>query len=179
VVGLAARGEGCALFFQLTAKLPHMKKLYLTAAFALLISCSNGDDTVFLPQPQPNVFNLTGRWNLKSKISNGHAQSLSGCEQDYNWYQFGADNAAIIGRFNLYSQGGNNFCNQATGQGSYSVAGTVLTYSGSTATYIEKFNIISANSLTIQLEKFSYTDSGGQHNIPANDRIIEICNKAE
>lgn len=155
-----------------------MKKLCFTAALMLLISCSSDDDTNETITENPSI-NLSGRWELISKSQNGRLQAITDCEKNYNWYKFGTDNGAIIGKFLMYQSGGNNYCRQNTGQVTYSISDNILTYKSETSNSVTKYNIISANSLTIRLEKFYTKTSTGESTVPQVERIIETCNKVQ
>jgi len=154
-----------------------MKKLCITAVLILLISCSSDQNNESIADNHPT--NLSGHWELISKSQNGRPQAISDCEKNYNWYKFGADNGAIIGKFVMYQSGGNNYCRQNTGQVTYSVSDNILTYTSGTSNSITKYNIISANSLTIRLEKFYTRTSTGESTVPQIERIIETCNKVQ
>ncbi|GEP50273.1 hypothetical protein FNO01nite_09450 [Flavobacterium noncentrifugens] len=157
-----------------------MKRLIIAVALMLLFSCSsdgNNDETT--ENLSPASTNLTGHWNLIAKTVNGQPQAISGCEEDYNWYEFGTDNGAIIGKFSMYQTGGNNYCRQITGQGAYSVTGDILTYTSGENGSITKYNIISANSLTIRLERFYSKTATGEATVPQAQRVVETCNKSQ
>lgn len=71
-----------------------------------------------------------------------------------------------------------NYCEQSTTESDYVIENGVLTYTKSSG-YVSKYNVISANDLTIKLEMFYYTTNLGEVNVPQNQRVTEICNKAE
>lgn len=155
-----------------------MKKfLYLTLLGSML-SCSGSDNNSQIqnPIPVPPVTNLSGRWNLSKKIIDGQTLNASYCETQYNYYQFAADGGAVFGQYHMYSVGGTNYCEQQTLEGVYALTGAVLTYTQ--GSNVVKYNVISANSLTINLQMFYYQNADGNTIIPVNDRIMEICNKA-
>ena len=157
-----------------------MKKILFMALFASTFACSSSDDNSqpTTPNTPPETVTLSGRWNLSKKPINGQIQTASYCEDLYNYYQFSADGGAIVGKFRPYSIGQTNYCEQSTTEGDYTITGGVLTYTKSSG-YISKYNVVSANDLTIKLEMFYYTTNLGEVNVPQNERVIEICNKAE
>ncbi|WP_091145885.1 lipocalin-like domain-containing protein [Flavobacterium caeni] len=157
-----------------------MKKILLMALFASTFACSSSDDISqpTVPNTPPETQHLSGRWNLSHKSVNGQIQAISDCEDQYNYYQFSADGGAIVGKFRMYQVGMTNYCEQSTTEGDYTIEDGVLTYTKSSG-YVSKYNVISANDLTIKLEMFYYTTNLGEINVPQNERIIEICNKAE
>jgi len=147
----------------------------------LSISCSGNDDNneSLTVNPQPISSNLAGHWKLTAKSINGQSQGISGCEKDYNWYEFGIDNGAIIGKFATYRSGETNYCRQNTGQGTYSVSNNILTYTSGENASVTKYNIISANSLTIRLQRFYIRTSTTETTVPIAERVIETCNKTQ
>ena len=162
-----------------------LKQLSLTIILAAVlavttVSCSNSDDSSQPSNPNtpPETVMLSGRWNLSKKSVNGQIQTASYCEDLYNYYQFSADGGAIVGKFRPYSVGQTNYCEQSTTEGDYIISNGILTYTKSSG-YVSKYNVISANDLTIKLEMFYYTTNLGEVNVPQSERVIEICNKAE
>lgn len=157
-----------------------MKKILILTLLASMFACSSSDDSLQPSNPNtpPETQQLSGRWNLSKKSINGQIQTASYCEDLYNYYQFSADGGAIVGKFRPYSIGQTNYCEQSTTEGDYTISNGVLTYTKSSG-YISKYNVISANDLTIKLEMFYYTTNLGEVNVPQNERFIEICNKAE
>lgn len=157
-----------------------MKKILLIALFALTFACSSSDDNSqpTVPNTPTETQHLSGRWNLSHKSVNGQIQAISDCEDQYNYYQFSTDGGAIVGKYRMYQVGMTNYCEQSTTEGDYVIENGVLTYTQS-AGYISKYNVISTNDLTIKLERFYYTTNLGEVNVPQNERVIEICNKAE
>ncbi len=157
-----------------------MKKILLMTLFASTVACSSSDDNSqpTTPSTPPETQQLSGRWNLSHKSINGQIQAISDCEDQYNYYQFSNDGGAIVGKFRMYQIGMTNYCEQATTEGDYVIENGVMTYTKSSG-YTSKYNVISANDLTIKLEMFYYTTNLGEVNVPQNERVIEICNKAE
>lgn len=146
---------------------------------APMFSCTNSDDSsnpAVTSTPTENQ-HLSGRWNLYKKSVNGQLQSISDCERQYNYYQFSSDGGAIVGRFRMYTVGNTYYCEQSTSDGEYDITGDVLTYTRTGA--ITKYNIVSANELTIKLEMFYYENVNGQFTVPQNERVTDICNRAE
>ncbi len=145
-----------------------------------MVSCSNSDDNSQLTMPNipPDTVALSGRWNLSHKSVNGQIQAISDCEDQYNYYQFSTDGGAIVGKFRMYQIGMTNYCEQSTTEGDYAISNGVLTYTKSSG-YVAKYNVISANDLTIKLEMFYYTTNLGEVNVPQSERVIEICNKEQ
>ncbi len=154
--------------------------ILVAALISPMISCSNSDDNSqqTTPNTPPETQQLSGRWNLSHKSVNGQIQAISDCEDQYNYYQFSTDGGAIVGKFRMYSIGQTNYCEQSSTEGDYTISNGVLTYTKSSG-YIAKYNVISANDLTIKLEMFFYTTNLGEVDVPQNERVIEICNKAE
>lgn len=162
-----------------------LKQLSLTIILAAVLavttlSCSNSDDNFqsTIPSTPPETQQLSGRWNLSHKSVNGQIQAISDCEEQYNYYQFSTDGGAIVGKFRMYQVGMTNYCEQSSTEGDYTISNGVMTYTKSSG-YVSKYNVISTNDLTIKLEMFYYTTNLGEVNVPQNERVIEICNKAE
>lgn len=152
----------------------------MMALFASTIACSSSDDNSqpTIPNIPPETVALSGRWNLSHKSVNGQIQAISDCEDQYNYYQFSNDGGAIVGKFRMYQVGMTNYCEQSATEGDYAISNGVLTYTKSSG-YVAKYNVISANDLTIKLEMFYYTTNLGEVNVPQSERVIEICNKEQ
>jgi len=158
-----------------------MKKILFAAIFLLFFSCSKSESESSQSTNNPSAFDFSGKWKLASKVNHdGIIQNASWCEDQYNWYQFGVDNGAIVGAAKMIPFGGGTFtCEQSTINGTYSVSNDTLTYTWTISGYKTKYKIISTNSLSIQLEMISYESATGINVIPNNQRKKEICNKVE
>jgi hypothetical protein len=154
-----------------------MKKCLLLVS-VLIASCSATDDNANQFVPITPAAQLAGHWDLTSKKTHaGQPVATTDCEEQYNWYQFGVDNASILSQSYLTHIGGNYYCNQGTMNSNYNVTGNVLIIEYDQ--FIYKYNIIEVNSLTMRLEQFQKGTVTNPTTIAVNDRIIETCTKVQ
>lgn len=157
-----------------------MKKAILLLSLVIISACSSNDES----NPSSNSNDLSsyvGKWKLTGKTnSTGNNIAVNDCENLYNWVQINSDGASIISKYNMYSVGGSNYCNQFTGNFNCVLNSNFLTFKTINTTGIVselKYEVMNLNSLTLMMKKISIKNGDIDTPTPINQQVTEIFTK--